>query len=134
MPFEMTWEEKGVLCRFHGQTSYEELFKVCTELWNHPDWGYFTYQVADFLDVSVLDLDETQAKLFAHFDKASALTCPVMRIALVAVNPDVLALAEAYVYTLTAPGWDARIFDDRDDAINWARNEHGPPVSREAAS
>lgn len=134
LPFEMKWEDKGVLCRFHGQTSYEEIYKASTELWNHPDLGYFTYQVVDLLDVTDLDLDETQAKLFAHFDKASANYCPVMRIALVAVHPDVRALVEAYASTLIVPGWEARVFDNRDDAINWARNENGPPVSREAAS
>lgn len=122
MPHTTESTETGVHIRFHGTVSFDEIFSGQSETWEHPDYDNFRYVIVDFIDVETLAIDEADAQTFGFMDNSAVKQRRELKMALVAVKPEIIQLFEAYASTLDDTAMEARIFTDRDKAIAWAKS------------
>lgn len=120
MPYQTEITDAGVVWRFSGTVTFEEILSSNAEVWSLPDWHKLRYQIVDFSGAERLKVAPQEAAGFVAFDRAAARSTSDMRVALVADDPDIVALCEVYIEELDIDGWEARIFRSPDAAEKWA--------------
>ena len=69
MSYELIDEDKGLLFRFSGDVTFDELTLANQEGWEHPDWDKHQYQIWDYMNASTLTGSELQFKMMSSMDK-----------------------------------------------------------------
>lgn len=97
MPYEITWELRGVYRRYFGRLTDQEFVQAVREVEGAPRFYDIRYAILDFLDMEefVID-DQSLIDVTAALNAAAAQDNPNIKVAVVAVSPVVLRLAEAY--------------------------------------
>ncbi len=108
-----------VACNYDVVT-LDDILAASKEMWSSPNWDTTRYELTDARDVTSHTLREEDALQLAHMDNAAFLSSRRMKVAIVAKEPSVLELCEAYVESVKAWKWQAQIFDDMDAAREWA--------------
>ena len=124
MSYQLFDEGSGLVFRFSGDITYQEITVANHEGWEHPGWEKHQYQIWDFLNAKSLASNELEAKMTASMDKAhtrvtqSRLSRP-MKVAFVSDNEHFIKLMEAYVAESESENMEARIFADEANAREW---------------
>lgn len=118
MAFEIVWEDRGASKRFFGHVTDEELMQSVVEVEGDPRFDELRYVINDFLGVDSFAVSAANVHTISAIDGAAALTNPNIRIAIVATDAQILALAKLYA----ASPWNVYptgIFPDSATARAW---------------
>ncbi|MCX2862513.1 hypothetical protein OOZ63_11735 [Paucibacter sp. PLA-PC-4] len=96
MSYEVVWEPRGALKRFEGVVSSADLIRSVVETEADARFDSLRFVINDFRDVSRIDFDAEDVSEVATIDLGASRTNPSIRIAVVATNAEVIALAEHY--------------------------------------
>ncbi len=125
MPFESKIESDGIVARYYGVVTFDEVMESSGITWGNPVWDTAKYYITDFLDADKLDMRPDQAVALSHMDTASVSAgVSPRKYAFVVTNPQIVELLEIFIQTLDAPNWQIRLFDNMDLAIAWAKSDH----------
>lgn len=130
MGFELQWERYGVVKRYFGDVTADEL--VQPVLLTHADARFdeLRYVINDCLDVASVRVDGDATKdvveEIAIHDKGASATNPRIRVAIVATEPSLVALAKAYIAS-PLNTFPTRIFATMRDARAWLAPEATQP-------
>jgi hypothetical protein len=132
MPFELTWESRGVLRRYHGDVSIVERERSFNLICSDARFDDIRYSITDYLDVDRYEIDPVATEEIAARHIGPLLTNPHIVIAAVAVDDRILAAIEHFIATgfVTRP---YRVFDTLAAAREWIARE-GFPLGQRAST
>ena len=118
MPYRNEWEPRGVLKRFTGHITADEILQSVVEIEADPRFDELRYVINDMLDVTGVDAHMSHADEIAAIDGAAARSNANIRVAIVATRADVLALSRRYAES-DLNRYPTRIFSTMAEARAW---------------
>ncbi len=122
MSYELTWEQRGVVKRFFGSVTNDELMQSVIETERDARFDDIRYVINDFLACTECLIETRTVDEVAAIDSVAALTNSRIHIAIVTNLPEIVAAAKQYaespinVYT-------TRIFATLKDARTWLEGQ-----------
>lgn len=118
MPFELTWEPRGVYRRYHGDITIAERTRSFEVICGDARFDNLRYSITNYLDVATYEIDPADTEVIAAMHIAPLRTNPRIVIAAVAVEPRIVATIEHFIALgfVTSP---FRIFPTLDEARRW---------------
>jgi hypothetical protein len=116
--FEIVWEARGACKRFFGHVSDDDLMESVADIEGDPRFDDLRYVINDFLGVASFAITEENVLAISAIDAAAAISNPNIKIAVVATDLQVQALAKVYA---TSP-WNAyptAVFSNIEEARAW---------------
>lgn len=92
MPYEMTWEPRGIYKRFTGFISFQEYARSQEQVLSDPQIDDMDYVINDLLAIQGYSLTEEQAEYLAAFNRGSSYSNPRLRVAYVTTDTRALLL------------------------------------------
>ena len=114
------WFDRCIHWQFYGEVSLDQLIETYGQLYGHESFDSTRAQIRNFRDVSVSAPSVEDVQTIAAFDRAAALSNPIMKVAV--VTPDCAEhkmLAELYSAELYESPWDVKVFDCLEQAKRW---------------
>ncbi|MFO1338078.1 MAG: hypothetical protein U1F53_07550 [Burkholderiaceae bacterium] len=99
MPYSLTWERHGVYRRYSGDVTIAERIESFEAICGDARFDDLRYSITDYLAVQRYEVSERATREIAALHIGPAMTNPVLRIAAVAVRPDVLAAIRMFIDT-----------------------------------
>lgn len=124
MPFELEWEPKGVVRKYTGHLTVPEFLRSVEEV--HSDWRFdsLLYSLNDFSGVEKVDVDREAVETAAAHSIGATRSNRKLVLAIVATNPDVLALAKLFS-SPPLSSFPAEFFGSVSDARAWLKARFG---------
>lgn len=118
MPFELTWEPRGVYRRYHGNVTIAERRRSLELICGDARFDDLRYTITDSLDATAYEIDPADTELTAALHIAPLRTNSRILIAAVAVDPRIVAAIEHFIALgfVTQP---YRIFPSLAEARRW---------------
>ena len=122
MPYEISWEPSGVLFRFWGVVSDEELIASNQEVYASPLFPAMKHQIVDFSPIEKFDVSNADVRTVAESDRSAADTNPDVKVAIIASSPLMRGMVNVYAATHYVKGgsWTTKLFEREEDARAWA--------------
>ena len=134
MGYEITWETRGACKRFFGHVTGAELMRSVEEIESDPRFDSVRYVVNDFLAVESFSVSEENVLTISAIDGAASITNPNIKVAIVATDDRVRAMAELYANS-PLNTYPTRIFTNMDAARDWVvQGEADDPADKYATS
>ncbi|MEW6514796.1 MAG: hypothetical protein AB1443_12440 [Pseudomonadota bacterium] len=119
MGFEIVWEPpSGVIKRYFGQVTGRELLASVNDTEGDSRFDDLRYVINDFLDCAELEASSHEIEEIAAIDHSAASINPNIRIAIVAILPEVVAVANAYAHD-PLNAYTTRVFRAMAEAKAW---------------
>ena len=77
MPYELSWEPLGVVFRFSGVVSDDDLIASNGEVYTSRLFPAMKYQIVDFSMIEKLDVSSAAVRAVADSDRRAAETNPM---------------------------------------------------------
>ncbi len=121
MPFEINWENNGVLVRFSGTYDYMTNSDATLEVLNDVRFEDINYAIWDLSAVSLQKLTDADIDLAASYDQIISSRVPRMKMALLAQSNATRRMAYQYVasYHARHTGWDFKVSDSMEEIRSW---------------
>ncbi|SDH19228.1 hypothetical protein [Propionivibrio dicarboxylicus] len=125
MPYQSEFESNGIYTKFYGRIHAGEIEEASRRLRNHPlALGRIDYCVCDFLDVDEFVITDFEVLMLAAHDHQAIDINPELRIAIVAADARVKAIARLYAGSPLMRR-NAGIFASLDEAYEWVDSAYG---------
>ena len=118
MSYEVHWEPQGAVKRFWGVVSSNDVIRSVIETEADARFDSLRFVINDFVAVSQITFDAHDVDDIAAMDLGASRTNPAIRIAIVAVTADVIALAHQYANS-PLNVYPTKIFATMDEARAW---------------
>ena len=118
MPYEIIWEPIGVIKRHFGKVTGDELLDAVQKTEGSPNFDSYRYVINDFLDCTEISVSKRETEIIAAIDNAASQTNKRIRIAIVAINPNVIDLATHYANDPLTP-YPTKLFSTMKEARAW---------------
>lgn len=121
MAYELIWETRGVVCRFTGVASDQDLRAANLGMTEDPRFDCLEYQLVDFVDVETLDFTSNMIRWAASHDYQASMRNSSVRVAIVGDNTLLLGLANMYraLFDIEGGTWEQGQFNTVDEARVW---------------
>ena len=119
MPHTYTWETNGLLRKFTGEISPEDILQSNFELHIHPKFEEIKYIINDFTEVTDLIVDVSHTKIYASTDDIISDTKGKFNIAIVVTKDAHFDLANNYRNEMKNRSFKCEIFQTIEDARKW---------------
>jgi hypothetical protein len=119
MPYRTVWEPEGVLWRFWGAATGQELLQSNLDIYGDSRFDDIRYEICDFLDVTTIDLDERDLRKVAHLDLAAAKTNPRIKVAVVTNRDLIKGYTNMYAAYVGQSPWETQFFATMAEARDW---------------
>jgi hypothetical protein len=126
MGYEITWETRGARKRFFDHVTDAELMRSVEDIESDPRFDSVRYVVNDFLAVASFSVSEENVLTISAIAGAASISNPNIKVAIVATDTGVLALAELYADS-PLNTYPTRIFTNMDAARDWVAEVDGTP-------
>ena len=97
MPFDLSWEDRGVYRRYFGDVTISErrrsLDLICTD----DRFDGLRYTITNYLDVAEYEVSDEATAEIAAFHIGPLMTNPHIVIAAVATQPKIIAAIERFI-------------------------------------
>ena len=117
MPYELTWEDRGVYKHFTGSVSYQEYAKSQEVVLSDPRIDDCRYVINDLLNIKDYSLTTEQAEYLAAYNKGASFSNPRLRIAYITRDLRIIFLLKL-VSTLSS--FKIKAFPTVEEAREWA--------------
>lgn len=121
MSYTITWEEAGIIWRYEGTLTGEELIQSNLDIYGDSRFDSLRYQIVDLRQVAEFQVNPQHMRKIAFLDKAAANSNPHIRVAVVCENESADKMTSQYLASVTETHWKTKNFENYDEAINWAR-------------
>ena len=119
MPYENTWEEKGVYRKFYNGINGKELIQAAEDVIEHELFDSIRYVVNDLLAVTEHDVKTSDVLILAGMDRDLANINPNIKVAIIATLPTIQTLASLYGDLMANSPYPSKIFTNLDEARDW---------------
>ncbi len=121
MAYEILGENKGVQVVLRDAINAGVVEEINNAIAKSEQFDSLLYEVWDFLGVTSLQATLDDARQTAALDAAASLWRRGRTIpgAIIADNEEILSLVEEYLANIDESTYDARVFDNREDAEKW---------------
>ena len=121
MPYTTTWEEKGIIWKYSGIISKEEVLQSNHEFYSDERSDNCKYQIVDGRDIDDLAIEYSTMKQVAAMDHAASRQINGIKVALVASDSRTSSSFTQYSAILKSldGSWQVRVFDDMEIARAW---------------
>jgi len=116
--YEIIWESRGVIKRFFGIVTNHDMVQSVIDTENDVRFDGYRYVINDFLDITELQVTQSDVDEVSVMDKKASAINVRIRIAVVTTSPDVVALAKHYA-TSPLNAYPTKIFSSLTDARRW---------------
>lgn len=128
MPYELTWEPRGVLRRYIGDVTIAERQQSFDEICRDPRFDTLRYAITDYLSVGSYEIERSATEEIAARHIGPTLTNPYIVMAAVAVDPKVVEAIEHFI-SLGFIQQPYRVFATLQAAREWVA-QHNLPLGR----
>lgn len=118
MPYTLTWEARGVIKKFFGRVTSDELFQAGIDTEADPRFDDYRYVINDFVECTGFSVSPGVVDEIAAIDEAAAKINHSIRIAVVATLPEIIAVANEYANS-PMNAYATRIFATLQEAQGW---------------
>lgn len=119
MPHTILWEKNGVVRKFNGSISGEEILESNFDLQAHPKFGNLKYIINDFTSVTEHNIELGHAKAYAASDDIISDTKFELKIAIVVIQEDLIDLAKYYKSQMINMYFNCEIFESEENVRQW---------------
>ena len=119
MPYENIWEKDGVYRRYCNRITGEEIMQAVQDIHGHSQFDSICYVINDLRYVTSHDISHRELKEVAMIDKASALSNPGIKIAIVTTMPTIQNIANTYGELIGNTSFTCELFSNLDEAREW---------------
>lgn len=118
MGYELHWEDRGVVKRYFGQVSSEELLAPVVATEADKRFDTLRFVINDFLEAKSIAFTQAAIDLIAAHDMGAAATNPNIKVAVVAAQPEVIDLVQRYMQ-VAVRAYPTSIFSTMAEARAW---------------
>ena len=118
MGYELHWEDRGVVKRYFGQVSSEELVAPVVATEADKRFDTLRFVINDFLEAKSVAFTQADIDLIAAHDMGAAATNPNIKVAVVAAQPEVIDLVQRYMQ-VAVRAYPTSIFSTMAEARAW---------------
>ena len=118
MGYELHWEDRGVVKRYFGQVSSEELLAPVVATEADKRFDTLRFVINDFLEAKGVAFTQADIDLIAAHDMGAAATNPNIKVAVVAAQPEVIDLVQRYMQ-VAVRAYPTSIFSTMAEARAW---------------
>ncbi len=128
MGYEVLWEARGVVKRFHGHVTREDMIDSVVMTESDSRFDTLRYVINDFLVVHSIGFTPADVLEIAALDMAASLSNPRIVVAVVTTLPEILELVPVYAAP-DAQGFPTACFATMAEARHWVATvpRQGPP-------
>ncbi len=121
MPYEINWEEHGVVVQFTGRFDFEVNKNANCKVWEDSRCESLKYAIWDATGISESVMSKNDFNILAMQDHIGSSRLPKLKMALVAQGKDLRRLFEYYTnnYHSRLTGWDFMVSDSMENIRNW---------------
>lgn len=123
MPYQLFWESSGAYILLSGEVTFDQIATANAMFYAGLDGRLVKYQLCNFLNVTRITLNITQAERIGKSDLVVSMSNGPMKLGIICDNPSFKKLHSAYMEYMKKSIWEVRIFSTEVDARNWAQNE-----------
>jgi hypothetical protein len=116
--YELHWEDRGVVKRYFGQVSSEELLAPVVATEADKRFDTLRFVINDFLEAKSVAFTQADIDLIAAHDMGAAATNPHIKVAVVAAQPEVIDLVQRYMQAAVR-AYPTSIFSTMAEARAW---------------
>jgi len=116
--YELHWEDRGVVKRYFGQVSSEELLAPVVATEADERFDTLRFVINDFLEAKSVAFTQADIDAIAAHDMGAAVTNPYIKVAVVATQPEVIDLVQRYMQTAVR-AYPTSIFSTMAEARAW---------------
>ncbi len=122
MSYEISWEPSGVVFRFSGVVSDEDLIASNEEVHTSPLFPTMRYEIVDFSLIEEFGASSATVRAIAESDQRAAETNPDVKEAIITSAPLIRGMSNMYALTHESKGgtWTVEIFEREKEARAWA--------------
>ena len=122
MPYELSWEPLGVVIRYSGVVSDEDIIASVDETYASPRLLVIKYQISDFSRIETADVSSETVRKIADLDIRVSEANPDLKVAVITSAPFVRGMSNMYAINHEVRGgsWTTKIFEREEDARAWA--------------
>ena len=124
MPYTNTWEPDGLYRKFIGEVSGDEILNSNFELHTDPNFSSIKYIINDFSEITGHSINFAHTKAYAITDRIVSNSKGKLKIALVVVHDELIALANNYSEHMKDAQFECDIFNSIKSARRWVSNEY----------
>ena len=131
MPCELNWEPSGIIFRFSGVVTDEDVVESSKEVYASPHFSAMKYKIADFSMIEKFDVSSRTVREVAESDRKAAEDNPDVRVSIITSSAFVRGISEMYqLFRHTTGGiWSTEVFDSEEEARSWAAPPYGEKAS-----
>ena len=118
MSYEIHWEPRGAIKRFWGDVSSNDVIRSVVETEADARFDSLRFVINDFREVALITFSAVDVGEIAVMDLGASRTNPAIRIAIVAVAPDLIELGHQYANS-PLNVYPTKIFATMDEARAW---------------
>jgi hypothetical protein len=117
MPYTTTWTQYGVIWKYTGILTGEELLQSNMDIYGDERFDDLLYQIVDLSEVESVTVTPAWIRKIVHLDMAAAHTNPRIRVAVIDGKP----LNEIYCENANEAHWPTKDFDTMEAALAWVQ-------------
>ncbi len=119
MPYEETWEEKGLYWKFTGEVTGYEVLRALLKRDMDCRFRGSRYLIVDFSSIDAFHMVDDEVVKVAEYDSELEGLAPGLKVAIVTEREAVFLKAAVYNQETVDTSWQVRIFSVIDDARQW---------------
>ena len=121
MPYELIWEDRGVLWRFRDVVTGEELVQANLDIYSDPKFESIKYELVNFSDSVVFKASSETVRLVAEMDAEASKRNQKIVVVIVASQTVIQGLANLYrlQHEATGGSWRTEYFATEEEARRW---------------
>ena len=127
MPFELTWEPRGVYRRYFGDVTLAERRRSLDLICADPRFDQLRYSITDFLGVDTYETSPEATEVTAALHIAPLATNPNIVMAAVATDPRIIDVIEHF-RALAFTSQPYRVFGTAEAARQWIADLASRPI------
>lgn len=97
MPYEITWEPRGLYRRYFGRVTIDERRRSFEEICADPRFDALRYAITDYLGVDDYEVTSEATREIAALHIGPLRTNPRIAIAAVVADPKIVAAIEEFI-------------------------------------
>jgi len=121
MPYELEWEDKGLLIKYSGVVSSVDIIMSNSEMTGVQKIESVEYLIYDFDTIKDIDLKESIVDIIKKFAERNNHINPLAKVAFVSNREDVTNLIESFISTSKPkiPHANYKNFTNIEEARRW---------------
>ena len=119
MSYQIEWEVTGVLLRYFGTVSADELSQSIGEVFLDDRFEKLLYVIADFLPAEEFTVNVPEVVFLTKSIKNAIGKTSDIRIACVADQPEARPLFRIHEWEMADVAWGGKLFHTVSEAVGW---------------